>query len=188
MAGGVDNHATRTSSFLITQPYVIKHRRCLLHPVEKNCKDASDLTVACTTLSDRNRIRRRLGSVQTYDYIHISGGIFVARARTECGFEPRRAPWFSTPATRNFAGRPFATTPYVSSKKKGRARIPLATALHPYIRHRTGLTMRHSQCFLPSMVADIWSGYRLSPRATALLRMRRVMPKPNLIDRRRTVL
>src|SRR5471032_1310960 len=92
LAGGVDNHAARTSSFLVTQPHVIKHRRCLLRPVEKDRKDASDLTVACTTLSDRDRISHRLGSVQTYDYIHISGGIFVARARTECGFEPRLAP------------------------------------------------------------------------------------------------
>lgn len=66
--------------------------------------------------------------------------------------------------------------------------VPVAAALHQYVEHRTVLvTVRHSQCFLPLMVTTTSSRCHLSPRASAVGRMRRAIPRPDFTDQRRTV-
>jgi hypothetical protein len=68
-------------------------------------------------------------------------------------------------------------------------RMPVAPALHQYVKHCTVLVHRTPQPVLPALDGDhhFVEMPLVSPRASAVERMRRAMPRPNFTDQRRTV-
>ena len=66
--------------------------------------------------------------------------------------------------------------------------MPVAPALHQYIEHRAMLVYRSPQPVLLAVDGDHRFGeVPLVPRASAVERMRRAIPRPNFTDQRRAV-